>query len=174
MRYPQLSDSLAARLRYIPGVVHSSRPVVPRGPDQVGGFEGIHSPLWRMEMRPCHRNNAVPHFLDRRRWEGWIVAYTASMLSGTIAEQQLSILRWSWFVGQGGGRVKVYSGRPIMPPESRLARFRVSVEPAERRASGGARSASAATFLSHRPRPGWSHTRRSEAFGCCRTLSIGR
>ena len=30
-------------------------------------------------------------------------------------------VRWSRLVGQGGGRVKVYSGRPIMPPESCLS-----------------------------------------------------
>ena len=27
-------------------------------------------------------------------------------------------VRWSRLVGQGGGRDKVYSGRPIIPPES--------------------------------------------------------
>ena len=35
--------------------------------------------------------------------------------------EQTGRVRWSRLVGQGGGRDKVYSGRPIMPPESCLS-----------------------------------------------------
>ena len=56
-----------------------------------------------------------------------------------------------------------------MPPESCLTRHRVPVEPAGGRASGGPQPASPSAFLFGRPRWGWRHRGRSEAFGCCIT-----
>ena len=50
-----------------------------------------------------------------------------------------------------------------MTPESCLARLRVSVEPAEGRARGGAQPASPAAFLCRRPRSGWRPPRQSVA-----------
>ena len=51
-------------------------------------------------------------------------------------------VRWSWFVGQEGGGVKVYSRRSIMPPRSRLSRLRVPMELTEGRAGCEVRPAS--------------------------------
>ena len=51
-------------------------------------------------------------------------------------------LRWSWFLGQDGGGVKVYSRRSIMPPESCLSRPAVPMESAGGRAGCEARAAS--------------------------------
>ena len=46
----------------------------------------------------------------------------AKVASGSFpAPVKIGRLRWSRLVGQGGGRVKVYSGHPIMPPESCLS-----------------------------------------------------
>ena len=64
-------------------------------------------------------------------------------------------MRWSWFVGQNGGRSKAYSG--IIDHAAKvLTRLAVPVEPAEGQASRRAWSASPAAFLFRRPRLGWS------------------
>ena len=85
---------------------------------------------------------------------------------------RLVSLTWSHFVGQVGGRAKVYFIGESMPPESCLTRRAVLVEPAEGQASGGAQPASPSAFLCRRSRSGWSPPRRSEALGYCRTPSM--
>ena len=69
-------------------------------------------------------------------------------------------------MAKGAGRVKVYSGRPIMPPESRLSWLCVLVEPAGGQTSAVGWAATAAVIRFHRPRLGWGQRGQSEAWWC--------
>ena len=63
-------------------------------------------------LPPSSEAQAVPP----SSFSSFLARVTAMTARSSSGETDPLVLRWSWFVGQDGGRDKVYSESSIMPP----------------------------------------------------------